>query len=121
MQNNIVRYSLPILWMGVIFVLSSFPDLPHAPTSVLDFFIKKTAHVMEYSILFWLWQWALFTSSRFKSKRFLIAGIICFIFALSDELHQAMVPGRTPTMRDVGIDMIGVMLVYLIIKPKRSS
>ena len=34
-------------------------------------------------------------------------------YAISDELHQNLVPGRYGTMRDVGYDMLGASIVFL--------
>jgi hypothetical protein len=50
--NSLLRYWLPpALWMGVIFVLSAQPSLPHHPDTLLDLILKKAAHMIEYGIL----------------------------------------------------------------------
>ena len=38
-----------------------------------------------------------------------LAGILCVAFAASDEFHQTMVANRGPSVKDVGIDSIGVL------------
>lgn len=94
---------LPVLvWMGVIFGFSSMPINHQAEFSWLDFIFKKTAHVSEYGILFWLTYRA---NKSFKSSL-----IICLLFALSDEWHQTLTPGREGTIRDVGFDSLGMLL-----------
>jgi len=53
------------------------------------------------------------TKSQLKSYR--NAFIISFIYAVSDEVHQIFIPGRTATIRDVYIDMFGVILGMCIV------
>jgi hypothetical protein len=44
-------------------------------------------------------------------KRFLLVGIIAFIVAIADEIHQAYVPGRDASITDVLLDLVGIVLV----------
>ena len=48
------------------------------------------------------------TACAASRLRFL-AGILCVAFAASDEFHQTMVANRGPSVKDVGIDSIGVL------------
>ena len=41
-----------------------------------------------------------------------------FVYAVLDEYHQSLVPGRTSTFKDVLIDMIGVLIGNIILKYK---
>ncbi|MEA2056934.1 MAG: VanZ family protein, partial [Patescibacteria group bacterium] len=41
------------------------------------------------------------------------AFIISLIYALTDEFHQSLVPGRSATLRDVGFDFLGISLIIL--------
>jgi len=106
-----------LLWAGVIFGFSSLPINKETEFSWIDFIIKKTAHVVEYGILFWLLVRA-WTNKSFeiKPKMVIYAFIICILYALSDEWHQTFVPGREGTLRDVGFDTIGVFLSFNQIK-----
>lgn len=45
------RWLSPVAWMGLIFYLSSQPDLPSAPEPLLDLILKKTAHAFVYAVL----------------------------------------------------------------------
>jgi VanZ family protein len=51
-------------------------------------------------------------STKIKTNRniALTVIIIGFLFALSDEIHQYFVPGRTMDMFDLLADMIGILL-----------
>ena len=120
MQKYIARYYPPFLWMGVMFFWSSLSTLPHAPEAMADFILKKSAHLAEYAMLYLLWQRSL-NQSRWHKHKTLLSFVICFLFALSDEFHQRFVLGRTPRIRDVGIDMLGVMLMYLWLAWKQRS
>ena len=41
--------------------------------------------------------------------------VVGFLYAVSDELHQMYVPGRTPAVSDVVIDAFGIILALLFI------
>lgn len=111
MSQKYLRYLPVILWMVVIFIFSSFPDLPSNKIDILNFTIKKTAHVLEYTILFLFWYRAL------GKKNPIYALMLSLAYAFTDEIHQLFVPGRTGRLRDVGIDTIGMIVFsYLIVK-----
>lgn len=88
-----------------------------APFSWSDFFIKKTAHVIEYVILYWLvWRAASNKGKITHQSLFLKVLLVTVLYALSDEWHQTLIPGRTGTLRDVGFDTIGMLLSLTQIK-----
>ena len=97
-----VKYKL-IVWMAVIFALSSIPNAKIVNESVLDLIIRKTLHITEYFILF---NFAYFTFGKNNLK----ATIFAITYAASDEFHQKFVPGRGPTFHDVLVDTVGVIL-----------
>lgn len=71
--------------------------------------IRKGAHFTEYAILacsvaFHLYVWG----KRRKSILF-IATAISALYAISDEVHQLYVPGRSGELRDVIIDSCGAI------------
>jgi VanZ family protein len=107
-----LRYWLPVLlWMGVIFVASSQPELPFVLNKTVDFVTKKAAHVTEYGVLaFLLWRaiskergWPYWPS-------FGGAFAVSLLYAISDEFHQTFVPGRSGRLTDVGFDALGALL-----------
>lgn len=94
--------------MALIFFLSSRPDLPHHPEPLIDLILKKSAHLVEFAILAFLLAKALGRDR--KAPVLLIGGL----YALSDEAHQSLVPGRNPAWSDVAVDFLGVALgLYL--------
>jgi len=106
-QHAWLRLWLPVVaWMGLIFFLSSQPDLPHPESGWLDNLFGVGAHTLEYGVLA-----ALLSRALANRKR---AGLLVFavgvLYALSDEFHQAFVPGRTPDPWDLLCDALGVLL-----------
>ena len=102
------RWAAVLLWMAVIFTLSAQPHLPQAPEPWLDTLLKKTAHGLEYAILALLVRWGLRGHGVAHAGRW--AWVWAVLYALTDEAHQALVPGRHPSGWDVGIDGLGAAL-----------
>ena len=107
--RRIVFFWFPtILWMGIIYFLSSFHKLQASPISWQDFIVRKTAHFTEYAVLNILCYRALKdTTSLSLAKRLFLSFIITFFYALSDEYHQTFVSGRTGKPFDIGVDSLG--------------
>lgn len=98
-----------ILWMGAIFAVSSIPSVTTSFEPFFDFSIKKICHVTEYWILTALLFNALRDHIPQTARAMLTAALIATLYAFSDEWHQTFVPGREGTLRDVGIDALGVV------------
>ncbi len=105
----------PLIWASFIFILSSNSVLANLDVSTLDYIFKKSSHMIVYAILFVLVHRAFFllNSSKLKSFNWFFTFMICLLYAVSDEYHQSLVPGRHPAFRDVGIDMIGSLVAFL--------
>lgn len=84
--------------------------------SSLQFIVRKTAHFTLYGILGGL---AFLSVVTYTSVPFLLrtalSGAICLLYAISDEIHQIFVPGRSGEVRDVCIDFAGSALAILIL------
>jgi VanZ like family len=99
-SGSIVRLWLPVaLWAALIFTLSSIPDLGSG-LGGWDTVLRKLAHAGEFGILGALLMRAV--------GRVDVAFGLGVLYAVSDELHQSLVPGRSGTPLDVGIDAVGV-------------
>lgn len=118
-KKTFLNYLLLILWMGVIFYLSSQPDLKSGFESQLDFVLRKMAHITEYGILTFLaWQ-ALSDGVMKKNVKYLIMAIIfSALYAMSDEYHQLFVIGRVGSLVDVMIDSTGIFIAGIWIEKK---
>ena len=103
-----------VLWCGLIFIMSSMPTLPKVGFIWWDFLMKKSAHIIEYGILYFL----LWRALKGNTKRYLISLILGLLYAISDEYHQSFVMGRTAMARDVGFDLLGMLIALYWLKKK---
>jgi len=132
------RFFLPLLlWLSVIFYLSTRAGSDERTTSLLeaffrlfpaamqhlsmeqitgiDFTIRKTAHFTEYFIVSVLFvRWYRSCRLRVRDRALLFAWLSATLYAASDEFHQIFVPGRTPKVTDVCIDSTGALAAVLI-------
>ncbi len=110
-------YYIPILvWMGVIFYLSSVPNLKTGAAIPIEFFSRKIAHLTEYAILAGLFARALRIYQLDFKRIFVFSLVGVLIFSSSDELHQLFVIGRSGNFFDVGVDLLGSIGGLLIFK-----
>lgn len=117
----------PILYMVLIFAISSMeqPPLPMPKFEWLT--IDKLYHFIEYAIL-----GGLLTRAFVKAKPAVVpsqlvwstAALLSILYGASDEWHQTFVPGRFATLADWVADVLGsiagVFGVYLYYKKKQS-
>lgn len=138
-MNRKLRLILPILWALLIFFLSHQPAevssgqsgvlvsqlqtiAPGADADVLTFVVRKGAHIVAYFVLGVLVynavrrlcvQWRHITAAK-------LAVALCALYAITDEIHQLFVPGRSGEVRDVLIDscaaLVGVWLLRYFVK-----
>ena len=122
---------LVIIWMVFIFIMSSFDANESSNQSglivgiisdifninnihMLSMIIRKLAHFSEYFILGIL----TYNMIRKYDKKYYIAIIICVIYAISDEIHQIYVPGRSCQILDMAIDSLGALSSIFLFKGK---
>lgn len=86
------------------------------PEEVLKFLTRKAAHIFAYFILGLLLYNALRLHVDRLKPRLVAAVVFCCLYAVSDEIHQLLIPGRSGEVRDVVIDTaaaaFGVMLCH---------
>jgi VanZ family protein len=115
---------LPVgLWCGVIFYLSSLPNLATS-WGIWDLIFRKIAHITEYGILaFLIWRAILHSIKVNLSKTYALSGAVSLLYAISDEIHQSFVPTRHASIYDILIDGLGIglMLYFLIIRKKNVN
>ena len=79
--------------------------------------MRKCAHVTEYAVLALLLWRALRSIPILRAKMLMVFGAVvlgCALFAATDEFHQTFVRSRTPSVRDVLLDIAGAVLGLLI-------
>lgn len=100
----------PVLWMGLIFFLSSFHKLQASPVGWQDFVVRKLAHLGEYAALCFLFYRGLRNTTKVSlAKVLLLAFFMTVLYALSDEYHQTFINGRTGRFFDIWVDSFGAI------------
>ena len=117
----------PLLWMGIIFCLSSIPGR-YVPRSWL---FHHAGHFIEYSVLGVLLARAMaHLKIKWNVLMFSFLSVVLIIlYALFDEWRQSFVPGRTCSLNTVFFDaayaILGVVLydeiVFVLRKKKRTG
>jgi VanZ family protein len=137
-QRKLLILLAVVFWMATIFKLSAQPGeqsnllstkvtmaivslaklfRPDVNVLTLNHFIRKCAHFLAYLVLGII---GLFAMRRigFRGKKAVgLTLLLCISYAITDELHQGFVPGRTPKLMDVLIDSSGASLgigIYLL-------
>jgi VanZ family protein len=111
-----------IAYMVLIFIASSIPDVKTLPGGVSD----KTVHFWVYGFLALLLFRALAHGQvvGLTISRAFLTVLFSMLYGVSDEFHQAFVPGRTPDIHDVMADTLGaagVALLILLVTYRRRS
>lgn len=104
------------------------PDKTNFIEETLTTIVRKTAHFSIYTLLGLLGMNFMLTfkeSIFYKiDRRCLVAFGFCVFYAITDEIHQYFVPGRSCELRDVGIDSLGaltgILLTIIVIKLYRK-
>ena len=119
---------IPVLIMIFIFVQSAFPaDLSSresglivslvrhfwdADPETITYAVRKCAHFIEYSALGW--SLLLPVTNRFGRCGGLYAWVFGSLYAVTDEIHQIFVEGRSCELGDILLDSAGVLTGLLI-------
>ena len=141
MKRKVIYITLTIIWMIIIFIMSSMNTyesngkskqtitedigvVNSKPTEKqinetvekLNFPLRKCAHATEYAILALLIIFVLnsFWGKNYTFKKIAIAVGICCIYSLTDEYHQSFVAGRTNQFTDCLIDTLGSIIMCII-------
>lgn len=126
--RSVLWWGLWILWCGLIYYVSAHPAFTGehtahviqqaAPTPVrgrpglvqaLNVAVRKSGHLLGFAVLGALSLAAVSAWPR-PPRGALWAWILATLYAVTDEWHQAYVPGRTGTLRDVVLDAAGAAL-----------
>ena len=106
-----------LVWMGIIFYLSSLPTVLPLPSPLLDLVVKKSSHMIGYGVLAWFYYLGLTIAGRVPPEEAMpwTWGMALF-YAATDEFHQGFVPGRHSSPLDVIIDGTGAILGLLLVR-----
>lgn len=124
--NSLLPASVSAAFSGWIRELIWFLPSGEAAQKHGEGLLRKLAHVSEFCTLGVLLCW-LFAMLRKNPWAFLLPTLGCgCLTACIDEALQCFVPGRSPGLTDVGIDLLGVILasalfsLVTVIKKKKK-
>ncbi len=142
-RRALIWYGLLLLWMGLIYRASATPDLRALPwvqwvgllptnlavgvAAILEFTLRKGAHMVSFGILACLARGGLATGIPpvRSGRQSAVAFTVAMLYAVSDEWHQSFVPTRGARVTDVLIDaagaVIGLLLVSLVRRRYRGA
>jgi len=111
-RSIVLRWAAVIAWMGLIFFLSSRPDLPNFAPG-LPGLEEIGGHLTAFGVLAALLWWALRGSAvRYPATWALVLAVS---YGATDEFHQSFVPGRDMSLSDLMVDLIGASAALLIV------
>ena len=136
-MKSFLKYWLPVLvWLVVTFIGSTNvmsventsrflvpfllwlkPGMTQETTWGIIVFMRHCAHVGEYTVLALLMWRALRWGTSVSMRMSTLCAVVllsCALFAATDEFHQTFVKSRTPSLRDVLLDVGGASLGLLI-------
>ncbi|HEY6951426.1 MAG TPA: VanZ family protein, partial [Bacteroidota bacterium] len=112
-MKNFAQNQLPALvWIGIIFWLSSIHRIPTFHIPMID----KLAHTGFYGVLCGLSFRAFVlqeTFPRLKHCALLAALLFTILYGITDEIHQLYVWGRTSDILDVTADAFGGLIFVI--------
>ena len=104
---------LAVVWMGMLFWLSHQPSID-AP--MLFPGQDKVFHASVYGILgFFLLGAMRPATAGYTRDQIRTSVIIASLYGISDEFHQAFVPGRSPDVLDWLADTTGALLAAILL------
>lgn len=109
------RYLL-IAWILTIITLSSIPNIPtlKVHTARAEIRLDYLMHFCEYGILTFIALLS-FAGSEFKInyKKYILITWSLILFAVLDELHQKLIPGRSYNMKDILSNISGILTTVI--------
>ena len=110
MTRRLPWFLPPALYMGLIFFMSSRPA-PEFFQGWPMYWGMKSVHLCEYGFLALLWVVALLRGTALPLRQlYALSALLTFLWGVSDEWHQAFVPGRTARLDDVLTDLAAAVL-----------
>ena len=129
-RSELIPWLWVVLWMLVIFLFSTSvfsgdntsriigpilkwisPEISNESIAFVQFFLRKTAHIIEYAFLAILLCNAIVRRLKeFSAKVLIVRSVfISLIYAASDEWHQSLSAGRIGSLMDISIDGVGAL------------
>jgi VanZ family protein len=115
-SQRVLAWLPAVAWAGLIFFLSAQPDETLEKLGLQGQLLSIGGHLVVYFVLMVLLVVALRLSSNLPSRQvYILSFLIVALYGLSDEYHQSFVPGRTATIDDWIVDLIGAAIAWIIL------
>jgi len=109
------RYLLCV-WLLAIIVVSSIPSIPTLKihTAKVEIRLDYLIHFFEYGILAFM-AFLSFAGYEFKMnyRKFILISLGLISFAILDEFHQKLIPGRSFNVKDIQSNILGILAVLI--------
>lgn len=139
-KKTVIGWIMLLLWMTFIFYMSSKSGSESSTQSnfiykiindmginlggdfeeVSIIIIRKSAHFLEYMILYILSVNLMNKYNKSNKMIFIYSLILVFLYACSDEIHQLFVQSRAGKFTDVCIDSLGGVFGFLVVYIKNN-
>ena len=102
--------------LGILkWLFSWFVDLEPAQLKMINFYVRKTGHVLAYGFMYFLWFRAFREHASYGSWRACLWSLgFCLLFSSIDEGRQWFYASRGASISDVILDMSGAALAALV-------
>jgi VanZ family protein len=101
-----------VIWLLTIIVISSIPSIPtlKVHTARSEIRLDYLMHFFEYGILTFM-AFLYFVNSEFRLnyKKLILITISLILFAVIDEFHQKLIPGRSFNVKDIISNIAGIL------------
>lgn len=126
-RQALVWWVATVMWSLSIFLFTASPVstsqntavalrrvAPPSRIQVINLYVRKSSHLFAFGLLGALSFQALraWPGRRGAAPA---AWVLTTVYAMSDEVHQAFVPGRAAAAADVGIDALAAAVVILLL------
>jgi VanZ family protein len=109
----VARYLL-IAWLLTIIIISSIPNIPTLKihTARTEIRLDYLMHFCEYGVLTFI-AFLSFSGKEFQInyKKIGLIAVSLILFAILDELHQKLIPGRSYNIKDIMSNVTGILAV----------
>jgi VanZ family protein len=130
--GRLARWLPVVVWAAVIFAASTgwfvdsrtaavfrsllvwlVPGAGGEEVEAVNTVARKLGHFVEYAIFGWLIARALHNARGWRASHAVMAVALATAYAVTDELHQRFVLGRSAAVGDVLIDMLGAVTAQI--------
>jgi VanZ family protein len=103
-------------WLLTIIAVSSIPSIPTLKIHIArsEIRLDYMTHFCEYGLLaFMAFLYFVGNDFRLNYKKFILITISIMLFAVIDEFHQKLIPGRSFNVKDILSNLTGILAAVM--------